>query len=168
MLELALAPLALETTTFQAGDTVRVTVSFRYKVGVDTSLKLLAAPYYTNLFGKNLVEQCQGQSDLFLEASSTEGEKTAAVDMVLVPKSLGGIDNGTYGLVVWLRPENSSASPWTLPGPIARAEQDNVLVVSGNSSGGFMDSISSMMPMLMMVMMLGMVMPLMQGLGGEE
>jgi len=168
MLELALSPLALDTTTFQAGDTVRVTVSFRYKVGVDTSLKLLAAPYYTNLFGKNLVEQCQGQADLFLEARSTEYEKTAAVDMVLVPKSLGGIDNGTYGLAVWLRPENSSAGPWTLPGPIARAEQDDVLVVSGNSSGGFMDSISSMMPMLMLVMMLGMVMPLLQGLGGEE
>jgi hypothetical protein len=168
MLELTLTTLALETTTFQAGDTVRVTVSFRYKVGVDTSLKLLAAPYYSNLFGKNLVEQCQGQADLFLEDCSIEGEKTAAVDMVLVPKSLGGIDNGTYGLVVWLRPENSSAGPWTLPGPIARAEQDNVLVVSGNSGGGLMDSFSSMMPMLMMVMMLGMVMPLMQGLGGGE
>jgi hypothetical protein len=168
MLELALAPLALETTTFQAGDTVRVTVSFRYKVGMDTNLKLLACPYYTNLFGKNLVEQCQGQTDLFLEANSSEADKTAEVDMALTPSSLGGIENGTYGLVVWLRTEDSSADPWTLPGPLARTEQDNVLLVAGNSSGGFMDNISSMMPMIMMVMMVGMMAPMMQGMGGED
>jgi hypothetical protein len=135
-------------------------------VGVDFSLKLLAAPYYTNLFGKNLVEECQGQADLFLETSSEEIEKEAAVDMNLIPKSLGGIENGTYGLVVWLRPGNSSDDPWTLPSPLARAEQDNVLIVSGNSSGGFMDSLSSMMPMLMMVMMLGMMGPMLSG--GDE
>jgi len=163
--ELVLAPLALETTTFKAGDTVRVTVSFRYKVGVGTSLTLLAAPYYTNIFGKHLVEQCQGQAELFLEASTTESEKSAAVDMVLVPKSLGGIEDGTYGLVVWLREGNSSSSPWTLPGPLARVEQDNVLVVSGNGSGGFTDTFSAMMPMIMMVMMMGMVAPMLQGMG---
>jgi len=160
VLEVSLEPLALETTTFQAGDTVRVTVSFRYRVGVDTRLNLLAAPYYANLFGKNIVEQCRGQTELFLEASPEESEQTAAVDMTLVPQSLGGIDNGAYGLVVWLRADGSTAGPWTLPGPIARAEQDNVLVVSGNSSGGMTDTFSSMMPMLLVMMLLGMVGPL--------
>ena len=84
----------------------------------------------------------------------------------LTPSSLGGIENGTYGLVVWLRSGNSTADPWTLPSPLARAEQDNVLVVSGNSSGGITDIFSSMMPMLMLVMMLGMVGPMLSG--GEE
>jgi hypothetical protein len=50
-----------------------------------------------------------------------------------------------------------------LPSPLARAEQDNVLVVSGNSSGGITDTISSMMPMLMLVMMLGMIGPMLSG-----
>ena len=166
MLELALAPLALETKTFQAGDTVRVTVSFQYRVGVDTSLTLRAAPYYANLFGKHLVSVCVGQTDLLLEPSSEAMEKIAAVDITLTPGSLGGIENGTYGLVVWLRSGNSTADPWTLPSPLARAEQDNVMVISGNSSGGITDTFSSMMPMLMMVMMLGMIGPLLSG--GEE
>jgi hypothetical protein len=166
VLDIVLAPLALETKTFNAGETVRVTVSFGYRVGVNTTLRLQAAPYYSNLFGKNLVDSCKGLTDILLEATSTEVVKTAAVDMLLVAKSLGGIDNGTYGLVVWLRPQDASAGPWGLPGPIARVEQENVLIVSGNTSGGFTDILSSMMPMLMMVMMLGMIGPMLSG--GDE
>jgi hypothetical protein len=168
VLDIALAPLALQTANFNAGDTVRITVSFQYKVGVDTSLTLLAAPYYTNIFGRHLVEQCQGQADLLLEASFSEIEKTAAVDMSLVPKSMGGIENGTYGLVVWLRVGELTRDPWALPGPLALVEQDNVLIVTGNSTGGFTDTFSSIMPMLMMVMMMGMVTPMLQGMGEEE
>ena len=163
MLDIALAPLALQTGNFNAGDTVRVTVSFQYKVGVNTSLTLLAAPYYSNLFGKHLVRACIGQSDLELESSSEVIEKEAAVDMTLIPSASGGIENGTYGLVVWLQQGNSTSDPWTLPGPLARAEQENVLVVSGNSSGGITDTLSSMMPMIMMVMMLGMIGPMLSG-----
>jgi len=163
VLEVNLAPLALTTGNFAAGDTVRVTVSFQYRVGVDTSLTLRAAPYYSNLFGKHLVSACVGQTDLLLEPSSEAMEKTAAVDIALTPSSLGGIENGTYGLVVWLRSGNSTADPWTLPSPLARAEQENVLVVSGNSSGGITDTLSSMMPMLMLVMMLGMIGPMLSG-----
>ena len=163
MLEVNLAPLALTTGNFMAGDTVRVTVSFQYRVGVDTSLTLRAAPYYSNLFGKHLVSACMGQTDLLLEPSSEAMEKTAAVDITLTPSSLGGIENGTYGLVVWLRSGNSTADPWTLPSPLARAEQDNVMVISGNSSGGITDTLSSMMPMLMLVMMLGMIGPMLSG-----
>ena len=36
-------------------------------------------------------------------------------------------------------------------------------MVSGNSSGGITDILSSMMPMLMMVMMLGMIGPMLSG-----
>ena len=158
MLDIVLSPMALTAKEFNAGDTVRVTVSFSYTVGINTSLRLLAGPYYTNIFGKHLVDSCVGQADVALPAVSTPTSQTADIDFTLVPKSLGGIDNGTYGLRVWV--EDSSAL----------AEQDSVIIVSGNtgSSGG--DMFTSMMPMLMMVMMLGMIMPMTQqmGTGAEE
>ena len=158
MLDIVLSPMALTAKEFNAGDTVRVTVSFSYTVGSNTSLRLLAGPYYTNIFGKHLVDSCVGQADVALPAASTPTSQTADIDFTLVPKSLGGIDNGTYGLRVWV--EDSSAL----------AEQDSVIIVSGNtgSSGG--DMFTSMMPMLMMVMMLGMIMPMTQqmGTGAEE
>ena len=155
-LDIALAPMALEPNTFNVGEKVRVTVSFKYVVGVNTTVKLLAGPYSTNLFGKHLVSTCVGQAEIQLSASSTPADGTGTVDFILIAKSLGGIDNGTYGLRVWIEDTN------------AVAEQDNVIIVSGNTSGG--DMFSSMMPMLMMVMMMGMIMPMTQqmGEGAEE
>ena len=47
----------------------------------------------------------------------------------------------------------------------AVAEQDNVIIVSGNA--GTTDILSGMMPMMMMLMMLGMVMPMVTGGEGE-
>ena len=151
VLDIALAPMALATKEFNAGDKVRVTVSFKYVVGVNTSVKLSAGPYYNNVFGKHLVDPCVGRADVPLTAVSTPTGGSATVDFVLIPKSLGGIDNGTYGLRVWVEGTN------------AVAEQDNVIIVSGNSGGG--DMFSSMMPMLMMVMMMGMIMPMTQQMG---
>ncbi|AQX72723.1 hypothetical protein [Dehalococcoides mccartyi] len=155
-LEIVFAPMALEPGTFNVGDKVRVTVSFKYVIGVNTTVKLLAGPYYTNLFGKHMVSACVGQADVQLPASSTPADGTATVDFILIAKSLGGIENGTYGLRVWI--EDTSAI----------AEQDNVIIVSGNTSGG--DMFSSMMPMVMMLMMMGMIMPMTQqmGEGAEE
>ncbi|MBF4481724.1 hypothetical protein [Dehalococcoides mccartyi] len=150
-LEIVFAPMALEPGTFNVGDKVRVTVSFKYVIGVNTTVKLLAGPYYTNLFGKHMVSACVGQADVQLPASSTPADGTATVDFILIAKSLGGIENGTYGLRVWV--EDTSAI----------AEQDNVIIVSGNTSGG--DMFSSMMPMVMMLMMMGMIMPMTQQMG---
>ncbi|APH12390.1 hypothetical protein ASJ33_04105 [Dehalococcoides mccartyi] len=150
-LEIVFAPMVLEPGTFNVGDKVRVTVSFKYFIGVNTTVKLLAGPYYTNLFGKHMVSTCVGQADVQLPASSTPADGIATVDFILVAKSLGGIENGTYGLRVWI--EDTSAI----------AEQDNVIIVSGNTSGG--DMFSSMMPMVMMLMMMGMIMPMTQQMG---
>jgi hypothetical protein len=72
----------------------------------------------------------------------------------LIPKSTGGIDNGTYGLRVWIEDTN------------AVAEQDDVIIVTGNT--GSTDMFSSMMPMIMMLMMMGMVMPMTQQMGEGE
>jgi hypothetical protein len=155
-LDIVLAPLALEPQTFSVGDKVRVTVSFKYVVGVNTTVKLFAGPYYTNIFGKHMVDPCVGIADISLVVVSTPTPQTADVDFILIPKANGGIDNGTYGLRVWIEGTN------------AVAEQDNVIIVSGNPTAGF--DMSGMMPMLMMVMMLGMVMPMVQqmGEGAEE
>ena len=146
VLDIVLAPLALEPQNFNVGDKVRVTVSFKYVVGVNTTVKLFAGPYYINIFGKHMVTPCVGQADVSITAASEPTPQSASVDFILIPKANGGIDNGTYGLRVWIEDTN------------AVAEQDNVIIVSGNASGG--DMFSSMMPMLMMLMMLGMVMPM--------
>lgn len=151
VLDIVLAPLALEQKTFNVGDTVRVTVSFKYTVGLNKTVRLLAGPYYTNLFGKHLVDQCIGDADVALVPASTPAAQTATVDFILIPKATGGIENGTYGLRVWIEDTN------------ALAEQDNVIIVSGNP--GSSDMFSSMMPMLMMFMMMGMIMPMTQQMG---
>jgi len=157
VLDIVLAPLALEPKTFNVGDKVRVSVSFKYVVGVNTTVKLYAGPYYTNIFGKHMVTSCVGEADVSLIAASTPTEQTATVDCILIPKANGGIDNGTYGLRVWIE------------GTKAVAEQDNIIIVSGNP-GGVTDMFSAMMPMLMMLMMIGMLMPMIQGMseGTEE
>jgi len=151
VLDIVLAPMALASKTFNVGDTIRVTVSFKYAVGVNTTVRLLAGPYYTNIFGKHVVDSCVGRVDISLVAVSTPTPQTADVDFLLVPKANGGIDNGTYGLRVWIEGTN------------AVAEQDNVIIVSGNPTGGF--DMSGILPMVMMLMMLGMVMPMVQGMG---
>ena len=157
VLELVLTPMALASKTFNVGDKVRVTVSFKYVIGVNTTVKLFAGPYYTNIFGKHMVDSCVGQSDISLVAASSPTAGSATIDFILVPKANGGIDNGTYGLRVWVEGTN------------AVVEQDSIIIVSGNPSGsGLTDMFSAMMPMLMMVMMLGMVAPMMQGMGSEE
>jgi len=153
VLDIMLAPLALEPQNFNVGDKVRVTVSFKYVVGVNTTVKLFAGPYSTNIFGKHMVTSCVGQADVSLIAASEPNPQSTSVDFILIPKANGGIDNGTYGLRVWIEDTN------------AVAEQDNVIIVSGNA--GSTDIFSSMMPMMMMLMMLGMVMPMVTGGEGE-
>ncbi|MEQ4489563.1 MAG: hypothetical protein AAC990_04255 [Dehalococcoides mccartyi] len=151
VLDIVLAPMALEQKTFNVGDTVRVTVSFKYTVGVNKTVRMLAGPYYTNLFGKHLVDQCVGDADVALVPASTPASQTATVDFILIPKATGGIENGTYGLRVWIEDTN------------ALAEQDNVVIVTGNL--GSSDMFSSIMPMIMMLMMMGMIMPMTQQMG---
>jgi hypothetical protein len=155
VLGLAITPLAVVAKNFNIGDKVRVTVSFKYVVGVNATVKVSAGPYYTNLFGKHMVDSCVGQSDLSLVAASSPTLGNTTIEFILVPKANGGIDDGTYGLRVWVEGTN------------AVAEQDSVIIVSGNpSSSGGTDMLTSMMPMLMMVMMMGMMAPMMQGMGG--
>ena len=154
VLDIVMTPMALTPTTFNAGDKVRVTVSFKYVIGVNTTVKLYAGPYYTNIFGKHMVDSCVGEADVSLVAASSPTNGSATVDFTLIPKANGGIDNGTYGLRVWVESTN------------AIAEQDNVITVTGNV--GSTDMFSAMMPMLMMLMMMGMIMPMTQQMNAEN
>ncbi len=122
MLDIALAPLALTAKNFPVGSTIRVTVNFAYTVGADTKATLKAGPYYTNAVPpfKHLVDSCVGSADVSLAATTTPAAKTATVDFLLIPKFQGGIEDGSYGLRVWVEGTN------------ALAEQDNVIIVSGN------------------------------------
>ncbi len=154
MVDIVLAPLALESKTFNVGDKIRVAVAFKYTAGVSSTVKMYAGPYYTNIFGRHLVDPCVGEADVPLIATSTPADETATVDFLLVPKAQGGIEDGTYSLRVWVEGTNADVA------------QDNVLIVSGNPAGAT-DTFSAMMPMLMMLMMMGMVVPMMQGVSGE-
>jgi len=158
-LDIVLTPMELSPETFNAGETIRVTVSFEYTVGINTVVKIYAGPFYTNLFGKHMVDACVGSADVSLTVATEPASQTAQVDFALTPKAQGGIEDGTYGLRVWVEDTN------------AVAEQDNVIIVTGNpSSSGSGDMFTAMMPMLMMVMMMGMVMPMTQQMneGAEE
>lgn len=149
MLNIALAPLALEPKTFPVGSTIRVTVSFKYTVGATTTVKLKAGPYYTNNMPpfKHMVYSCVGSADvLLLTAALQPVDKTATVDFPLIPKAKGGIENGTYGLRVWIE------------GTDAVADADGVLIVTGNP----VDMLSTILP-LMIVVMMGMIVPMMEG-----
>jgi hypothetical protein len=147
-LDIVLAPLALAPKTFSVGDKVRVTVSFKYTVGVNTTVKMYAGPYYTNILGKHMVDSCVGSREVSLVAATTPTDQPASVDFTLIPKAQGGIEDGTYGLRVWIEGTN------------AVAEQDDVITVTGNPSGGF--DITQMMGLMVMVMMMGMIMPMME------
>ncbi len=154
MLSIAFSPLSLEQKAFPVGSTVRVTVGFKYTAGASQAVELKAGPYYTNILGSHMVDVCVGSAELNLPPASSPTDETAMVDFPLVPQAQGGIEDGTYGLRVWIE------------GTSAEAFQDNLIIVSGNP-GAAPDMLSSMLPMLMMFLMLGMVMPLMQG-GGEK
>lgn len=126
MVDIALAPLSLSPGTFQVGETVRVTVSFRYTAGADTTVKLAAGPYYRNLIPpfKHLVDACVGSASVSLPAALTPQAMSANVDFILFPKYQGGIEDGTYGLRAWIE------------GIESVAEQDGVITVFGNLAAG--------------------------------
>ena len=147
-LDVVFSPLALEPKTFPVGSTIRVTVSFKYTAPATITVKLKAGPYYTNITGKHLVDSCVGSAEVsLLTAALQPVDKTATVDFPLIPKAQGGIENGTYGLRVWIE------------GTDAVADADNVLVVTGNP----VDMLSSILPLMIVMMMMGMIVPMMEG-----
>jgi len=160
MLNLVFAPMAVVQQSFPVGSTIRVTVTFTYTAGVADAITLKAGPYYyptvagLQVGPLTMVDACLGSADINLPAASAPTEVTETVDFPLVPKAQGGMDDGTYGLKVWVDGTN------------IEAHQDDLMAVSGNPAST--DVFSSILPMLMMFMMMAMIMPMMQGFGGQE
>jgi hypothetical protein len=146
-LNIAFRPLALEPKTFSVGDTIRVTASFTYTAGEDSSVTVQAGPYHYLLGILDRIGVSFGSTEVLLPKVLTPTEKQFTIDF-----KLSGINAGTYGLIVEI-----AGTDWN-------ATQDSVLVVTGG--GGF--DISSIMGLMMVVMMMGMIMPMMGGEEGEE
>jgi hypothetical protein len=145
-LEIAFAPLELAPKQFTVGDTIRVTFTFMYMVGEDTTITFQAVPYQYRLGILDRIGASAGTKELRLATATDPQEVQESVDFTLT-----GISAGTYGLLV------------EIPGTNYGAKIDGVLVVAGAP-----DVFSAMMPMLMMVMMLGMVMPMVTQSTAEE
>jgi len=157
VLDIKIGALTLTKQNFTVGDTVKVVASFSYAVGVNTTIKINAGPYYTNVFGRNIIQACVGSTSVQLTATQTPVSKQVTINFPLTPKASGGMDDGTYGLMGWVDGSSFSASTqdW--------AAQDNLLVVSGNPASMW-DTLTGMLPMLLLFMMMGMMMPMMQGM----
>lgn len=135
-----------EKAQLSVGDTLRVTVSFKYTVAEKTTVTLQACPYHRVLGVLDRIGGSCGQVNIELERATTPKLTEATVDMPVVPAAQGGVDDGTYGLIV------------EILGTDVEAHIDDVLVVSGNPPGPF-----QMIPALMVVMMMAMMTDVMEG-----
>ena len=145
-LQIAFAPLALEPKQFAVGDTIRVTFTFKYAVGEDTTITLQAVPYRYLLGILDRIGASAGTKELRLAKASEPKDVQESIEF-----TLKGISSGTYGLLV------------EVPGTTYGAKADGVLVVAGAP-----DPWTGMMGMMMMLMMLGMVVPMAtEGMAGE-
>ena len=142
----SLAALAAgQQVQLSVGDTLQVSVSFKYTVAEDTIVTLRACPYQYQLGVRDRIGGSCSDTDIELERSTTLKLKEETVDVPIVPASEGGIANGTYGLMV------------EILGTSVEDHVDDCLVISGNPTG-----ITDILPMLIVVMMMGMMMPMME------
>ena len=135
-----------EQVQLSVGDTLRVTVGFKYTVAEKTMVTLQACPYQRVLGVLDRIGGSCGQANIELERAATPKLTEAAVDMLIVPEAQGGVEDGTYGLIV------------EILGTDAETHIDDILVISGNPPSPF-----EMIPSLIMVMMMGMMIDVMEG-----
>lgn len=144
-------PLALETKNFVVGDTIRVTASFVYTVGSDTSVTVQAGPYHYIAGVLDRIGACFGSTSVSLPKTTEPTEKQFTIDFKLTPASIigtGGIQAGTYGLIV------------ELPGTDFNAKQDSVLIVA--SGAGVLDMIGPLLILGIMMFMMSQMTPMME------
>lgn len=116
------------------GDTLVVEVSFKYTVAQGTTVTLWAS------LGLGVGRDIESFKEISLEASLTPKTWSGTTEIV-IPAS--GKSDGTY----WMKVE-VDGNEVTIP---------DAVVISGMSAG-----IMDMLPMLMVVMMMGMMMPMME------
>jgi hypothetical protein len=123
-----------------------VTVGFKYTVAEKTVVTLQACPYQRVLGVLDRIGGSCGQANIELEKATTPKLTEAAVDMPVVAAAQGGVEDGTYGLIV------------EILGTDVETHIDDVLVITGNPAGAF-----EMIPALMVVMMMTMMIDVMEG-----
>lgn len=134
-----------EQVQLSVGDTLWISLSFKYTAAEDTIVTLRACPYHYVVGVIDRIGGSCSETDIELERATTLKLKEATVDMPIVPASEGGIANGTYGLIA------------EILGTDVEDHVDDCLVISGNPAG-----ITDILPMLMVVMMMGVIMPMME------
>jgi hypothetical protein len=145
-LDIVFRPLALEPKTFSVGDTVRVTASFQYTVGKDTSVTVQAGPYHYIAGILDRIGTCFGTTTVDLPKALTPTEKQFTVDFTL--KATDGIAAGTYGLLV------------EIPGTDINVKQDDVLIIP--AAPGIFEMIGPLLMIGLMVAMVSMMAPMME------
>jgi len=140
--------LQIGLTHVAVGETWRVHASLKYTAPESITVILQAAPYTKVLEIVNRVNSCIGQTQVKLDPAYTPTLKEATVDIYFLPEAQGGIADGTYGLIA------------EVLGTKVFQAVDNCLIVSGNPAAA--PGIGDWLPMLMVVMMMGMVMPMME------
>lgn len=150
-LDVVLSPLALEAKNFTVGDTVRVTASFLYTVGEDTSVTVQAGPYHYVAGVLDRIGACFGSTSVSLPKTTTPIEKQFTIDFELTPASIigtGGIQAGTYGLIV------------ELPGTDFKVKHDSVLIVA--AAPGILDAIGPLLVLGIMMFVVSKISPMME------
>lgn len=139
-----------EKVELSVGDTLEVSVSFKYTVAENTMVTLRACPYqYTVGVLDRIGGSCGENREVELEATLTPKTKEAVVEMPIVPASEGGIENGTYGLIA------------EVLGTDAEDHIDDCLVISGNPPS-MMEMIGPILVLGLMAGMMSMMAPMMQ------
>ena len=131
-------PLVGEPVKVSVGQTLRVSYSFSYKVAETTNVSIWASLYHYVGVILDRISQAQTKSTITLEKSLEWQTYSGEIDI-----AIGDMKAGVYGLLLELRGYTD-------------AKIDDCIEIAGGSS------ITDMMPMLMMVMMMGMVMPMLE------
>lgn len=134
-----------EKVQLSVGDTLRVSVSFKYVVAEAVTVTLQACPYQYRAGILDRIGGSCGGTEVSLEATLTPKTKDATVDMPIVPASQGGIADGTYGLIAEIKESDTEQ------------HIDDCLVITGNPP-----SLVDVLPLMLVVMMMGMIMPMME------
>ena len=146
----SLAELASgQVIELSVGDTLRISVSFKYVVAEDTTVTLRACPYQYTVGVLDRIGGSCGEADIELERSTTAKLKEATVDMPIVPAAEGGIANGTYGLIA------------EILGTDAEDHIDDCLIISGNPVS-MMEMVGPLLVIGLMAAMVGMMAPMME------
>jgi len=130
-----------EQVTVGPGDTLRVSVSFKYVVAQATTVTLWAS------LGLGVGRDIEAFNEISLEATLTPKTWEGSID---IPIPTSGKKDGAY----WLQAEIEGFGE-------TQTRIDNAVVVSGMPPG-LGETLGNLFPVMLVVMMMSMIMPMME------